>query len=175
MILGGGLDTLKSQYQRELASQAPSQDIVTRQKPEQFGYPELSSASLWKSKKFRAQIRGIAVGDVDGDGKNETVFLSDGKIFIYRYTDKQFSEIREIQGTSQDNFLGVDIADVDKNGKSEIFITNVFQNNNRLNSFVLEWKGSRFEKISDGNNWYYRVLHIPGHENLLLGQKLLKS
>jgi hypothetical protein len=31
---------------------------------------------FWKSKNFRVQIKGLALGDVDGDGKTETIMIS---------------------------------------------------------------------------------------------------
>lgn len=129
------------------------------------------SYSIWKSKEFKTRIIGMAVGDVDGDGRNETVFISGKKIFIYRYSDGRFEKIGEIQGKRYNTHIGVDVADINKNGKSEIFVTNLIQNGARLRSFVLEWRESNFEKISSDANWYYRVLNVPEHGHVLLGQK----
>jgi len=129
------------------------------------------SYSIWKSREFKTRIIGMAVGDVDGDGRNETVFISGKKVFIYRYSNGRFAKIGEMQGNSYDTFIGVDVADINKNGKSEIFITNLIKNRARLKSFVLEWKESNFEKISSDANWYYRVLNVPERGHILLGQK----
>lgn len=129
------------------------------------------SYSIWKSREFKTRIKGMAVGDVDGDGRNETVFITNRKVFIYRYSDGRFAKIQEIKGNRSDTFIGVDVADINKNGKSEIFITNLIQNSARLKSFVLEWNQSNFEKISGDPNWYYRVLNVPERGHVLLGQK----
>jgi TolB-like protein len=32
---------------------------------------------FWKSRNFKQRITGVAIGDIDGDGKNETVFITD--------------------------------------------------------------------------------------------------
>ena len=53
---------------------------------------------LWKSKKFETKLKGIATGDVDGDGKIETVFADDHNIFIYRHLAGKFEKIKEITG-----------------------------------------------------------------------------
>ncbi len=129
------------------------------------------SYSIWKSREFKTRIRGMAVGDVDGDGRNEIVFISGKKVFIYRYSDGRFAKIGEIQGKRYNTHIGVDVADINKNGKSEIFVTNLIQNGARLRSFVLEWRESNFEKISSDANWYYRVLNVPERGHVLLGQK----
>ncbi|HUU39912.1 MAG TPA: VCBS repeat-containing protein [Desulfatiglandales bacterium] len=178
-ILGGGMDAGDVQSQKEFAAQGKRPgDVITGEgmdKEDSYGLTAEKGetpSSLWRSKKFKTQIKGIAIGDLDSDGKNETVFISSNRIFIYRYTGKTFAKVKEIQGKSQDNFIGVDVADINNNGKPEIFITTFIQHNNRLNSFVLEWKESNFETISDGENWYYRVLYLPGRGSVLFGQKL---
>lgn len=129
------------------------------------------SPLFWKSRKFKTQIRGIAVGDVDGEGRNEIVFISGKRVFIYRYSGGSFEKVTEIKGKSFYNFTSVDIADIDRNGNSEIFVTNLPRNSNRLSSFVLEWNGTKFEKIADKANWYYRVLNVQKKGKILLGQK----
>ena len=138
---------------------------------ESTAHTDKTSFSIWKSRKFKTQIKGLSIGDVDGDSRNETVFINGKKIFIYRHYADRFEKIREIQGKSYDNFISVDVADINNNGKSEIFVTNL-SGNNRLRSFVLEWNGTQFEKIIHNANWYYRVLNESSHgHNILLGQK----
>ncbi len=151
-----------------------------------FGHETLSSAdapavteapgkttfSLWKSRNFKERIRGIAVGDVDEDGRNETVFISSQDIFIYRFNNNRFEKVAEINGKGANAYIGVDIADVNNNGKSEIFITNFPSGNAyRLMSFVLEWDGVKFKKIADNEKWYYRTLNTPARGRIIIGQK----
>jgi hypothetical protein len=138
---------------------------------ESTAHTDKTSSSIWKSRKFKTQIKGLSIGDVDGDRRNETVFINGKKIFIYRHSADSFEKIREIQGKSYDNFISVDVADINNNGKSEIFVTNL-SGNKRLRSFVLEWNGTQFEKIIYNANRYYRVLNESSHgHNILLGQK----
>ena len=51
--------------------------IVTR--------PKKSSMEFWKSRNFRELINGIALGDVDRDGKVETVIITPDSIQIHRF------------------------------------------------------------------------------------------
>jgi hypothetical protein len=129
------------------------------------------NATLWKTQNFRTEIRGITIGDVDGDKKNETVFIDKNKIFVFRYVDRRFVKIAEFQGQPSDNFIGVDAADIDVNGIAEIFITSL-SDSNRLKSFVLEWNGTNFKTLTEGESWYFRVIRLPdGDEPILVGQK----
>jgi len=138
--------------------------------------------TLWKTQTFKIEIKGFAIGDVDGDTNNEAVFISSKKIFIYRYVNRQFTKIAEIQGPrpdsligigveSPDNFIGVDVADINANGTAEIFVTSLSENN-RLRSFVLEWNGTEFKTVTKEENWYYRAIKASKKgPPILLGQK----
>ncbi len=130
-----------------------------------------ASFDTWKSRKFNTQIKGIGVGDVDEDGRNETVFISDKNVFIYRYMDGKFEKVGEVRGEIYNTIIGVDVADINKNGKSEIFVTNLHKKTGWLKSFVLEWDGSGFVKIFEDSNWFFRVLKTPDRSDILLGQK----
>ncbi|MBW1894633.1 MAG: VCBS repeat-containing protein [Deltaproteobacteria bacterium] len=128
--------------------------------------------SDWKSRKFDTAIRGLAIGDVDGDGSNETVFIDKSSVFVYRYMDRRFKKIGEAGGDDSLRYLGVDVADVNKNNKAEIFVTTLSPNSNRPSSFVLEWDGSGFAIIDKEINMFLRVL--KGSEKtgpILIGQE----
>ena len=125
--------------------------------------------TIWKSRTFRAQIRGMAVGDVDGDGSNEIAFISDKDVSIFRYTGGRLGKLGEVSGKGFYNLISLDIADINQNGRAEIFVTNV--NKKSIQSFVVEWDGTRFRKIVENAKWYYRVLDVPGKGKVLLGQK----
>jgi hypothetical protein len=65
----------------------------------------------------------------------------------------------------------VDVADINGNGRAEIFIT-ARSENYFPSSYVLEWDGTRFQTIADDLNWYYRVLWNPqSKRRTLYGQK----
>ena len=141
------------------------------------------TGTLWKTQTFKIEIKGFAIGDVDGDTKNEAVFISGKKIFIYRYANRRFTKIAEIQGPrpdslagidigkSPDTFIGVDVADINANGTAEIFVTSLSENN-RLRSFVLEWDGTEFKTLTKDENWYYRAIKTSKEGlPILLGQK----
>jgi hypothetical protein len=61
------------------------------------------------------------------------------------------------------------VADLDRNGNSEIYVTDLDGVDN--SSLVLEWNGNGFEKISKRQPWFFRVIDIPGKGKSLIGQK----
>jgi hypothetical protein len=130
-----------------------------------------SAAVLWKTQKFKVDIKGMALGDVDGDTNNEIVFISNNIIFIYRHVDGRFGKITEIQGEAVNTYIGVDVADINDNGTSEIFVTSL-SDDSRVRSFVLEWNGTEFKTVVEKENWHFRVINASDRgERILLGQK----
>jgi len=128
--------------------------------------------SDWKSRSFDTKIRGLSLGDVDGDGKNETIFIDKSNVFVFRYMERKFKKIAEIEKEDSLRYLGVDVADINKNNKDEIFVTAISPNSNRVLSFVLEWNGTGFVRTNEDINMFLRVLKNPTKkEPILIGQK----
>jgi len=124
-----------------------------------------------KSKNFKTILKSIATGDVDGNGDIETVFISNRGIYVYRLIDGVFSKLHEIKGPKQQKYLSVDVGDINKNGRAEIFVTFKKTHSKAIGSFVLEWHENDFKKIATDKNHYYRVIHHPDQGPILLTQK----
>ena len=195
-----GRKTIASRPAPQQSTETQEDDTaVSRKHPEKlldkeagvgFGDSEDSSmttevnATLWKTRTFKTAIRGFAIGDVDGDNINETVFVSSNVIYIYRYMNRRFTKVVEVQGPLPDgllginvgsksphNFIGVDVADINGNNTAEIFVTSL-TDKSRLMSFVLEWDGTEYKTIVKEQNWHYRVIKASADgPRILLGQK----
>jgi len=129
-----------------------------------------SRQKFWKSANFKHLINGVSLGDVDGDEKIETVTITPHSVIIYRSEAGRFQKLQEIPAGSK-NLTGVDVADINDNGFSEIFVTTLNANKKALVSFVLEFDGKNFVEIVDGSPWIYRVADTPARGKILLGQR----
>ena len=129
------------------------------------------STKFWKSRNFKSFLNGLALGDVDKDGKVETVVAGARSILIYRYENRRLLKVEEINESKYLYFIGVDIADINKNGYPEIFVTSLSSGKNSVSSFVLEYNGKKYVKIVDNVPWYFRVVKMPDKRPVLLGQK----
>jgi len=125
----------------------------------------------WKSRNFKHLFNGLALGDVDGDGKIETVIITPKEVNLYRFENNRFSHLQKIAENKQKNSIGVDIADINGNGYPEIFVTSLNPLKTGIRSFVLEYNGQKYEKIIKSCPWYFRVVELPGQGRILLGQK----
>jgi len=129
------------------------------------------SAQFWRSRSIKHRINGIAIGDIDKDGKQETVIITEHAVEVYRLEKKRFFKVKTIAEHNLDNLIGVDVADINGNGYPEIFVTGLNPHRNMVNSFVLEFNGQTYTEIVRDSRWYFRVVGYPERGQILLGQR----
>ncbi len=129
------------------------------------------SAQFWKSRNFKQRVTGVALGDIDNDGKTETVMITDHLVEAYRFDNNRFLKIKTIAERSHDFLIGVDVADINGNGFPEIFVTALNPSREFVRSFVLEFDGQTYNEIVKKSNWYFRAVETPERGRILFGQK----
>lgn len=143
-----------------------------RRKPGQLRYHLMFQALGYrKLQGFPKRIlKGVDAGDVDGDGKNEIVAMDHRQIWLYRDEGEAIRLLAELKVPSRNNFLTLDVADVNKDKKAEIIVTNAI--GDTLQSFILAYEAGDFTYLAKGLNWYLRVKRIPGKGEVLLAQRM---
>jgi TolB-like protein len=131
---------------------------------------DMRSRDFKKSQTFNFEIKGLDVGDVDGDKKNEVVIMDNSNLYVFKYDGEKLTLFRKIDAGYAQNFLTLDVADVNRNGVAEIIVTSVVDDN--LRSIILEFEEGRFKKIGDHLGWFLRVLEHPKEGLLLMGQRM---
>ena len=161
LIVGGyaGGDTQETQ------KAAPGSAFIATQ------MAQSQSAQFWKSRNIKQRIVGVALGDIDKDGKTETVMITDHSVETYRFDNKRFRKIKTIAERSHDYLIGVDVADINGNGYPEIFVTALNPSREFVRSFVLEFDGKTYIEIVKKSDLYFRVVEAPERGKILLGQK----
>lgn len=129
------------------------------------------SMKFRKTQNFKFYITGMALGDVDGDGNQETVITTHHRVYVYRSKNNRFLKIAETADERYRNNIGVDVADINGNGYAEIFVSGLDSHRKGVSSMVLEWNGDHLKKIVDNSPWYYRVAEPSGRGIILLGQR----
>jgi hypothetical protein len=123
-----------------------------------------------KTQKFPFEAKGLDIADVDGDGQNEIILMGRNTLRIYRYVEERLRPFKTLKAGGNQNFLALDVADVNRNGPAEIFVTSIVGEN--LSSFIMEYEENRFKKVNAGNGWYFRVLDLPRKGPTLLAQRM---
>ncbi len=96
--------------------------------------------------------------------------MDSNTLWIYKQTGGRLRLFRKIEGHRNDKFLTLDVADVNRNGLSEIIVSNL--RSALLRSFILEFEEKRIRKVSDREPWFLRVIDSPTTGLRLVGQKM---
>ena len=132
------------------------------------GTGPLDKKSFWMSDRRPTEFRGMDIGDVNGDGLNETVLIDAKTIYIYQKKGDAFTLLQTIKGSPSDNYIALDVADINQSGIKQIFVTNL--RTNTVDSFVLEYRNNKYVKIATGIRWFLRVINTSAGTPMLLGQ-----
>ncbi|MGD9175358.1 MAG: VCBS repeat-containing protein [Desulfobacterales bacterium] len=135
----------------------------------------MGASQFWKSRSLQQAVHGLALGDVNRDGKLETVIISDHGVLIYAMMSGKFFKVAEINEGVSHNLIAVDVADINANGTPEIFVSSLLTSRQALNSYVLEFDGQNFVKIVEKEPWYFRVVESSARGKVLLGQRHRKT
>jgi TolB-like protein len=132
------------------------------------GTGPLDKRNFWMSDRRPTEFRGMDIGDVNGDRLNETVLIDAKTIYIYQKKGDAFTLLQTIKGSASDNYMAVDVADINQSGIKQIFVTNL--RTETVDSFVLEYRNDKYVKIATGIRWFLRVINTSAGIPMLLGQ-----
>jgi TolB-like protein len=129
----------------------------------------LDRKTFWKSQQLSYEFRGMDIGDVNGDGLNETIMIGPNNILIYQKKGNEFKLIQHIPGKSYDHYISLDVADINGNSIKEIIVSSY--NGQQVNSFIIEFRNGKFVTIASGLPWFMRVIDNASGIPLLMGQR----
>jgi TolB-like protein len=133
------------------------------------------ASEIWQSNPFSLKVKGMAIADFDGDGRNEVALIDDQNLWIYRW-ENEFKLLKKLSGKGSVEYLAVDAGDINKDGKARIFVTNMEGDrtgygNRKLSSFVVAYKDGDYRVAASDLEWYLSVVNWGERGAVLLGQK----
>jgi TolB-like protein len=126
--------------------------------------------TIWQSGNLPFYVKGLDIGDLNGDGKNELVVISPKGLYVYRKEQAGLVEVQKIGVKRFEEFISVDVADMDRDGRAEVYAVKERGVSGMTASMVLEWKDKGLQPIVNDSEWYFRVLESPGEGPQLIGQ-----
>ncbi len=116
------------------------------------------------------EFRGVAVADINKDGKNEVIVITTHEVIAYQIGDNRMREVARFNEGVGNDFRWIDVADMNGNGLPEIYIANY--RGEDLLSMVLEFNGKSFEKIVSNRRVFFRLIRTRrSSRNIKLSDK----
>jgi hypothetical protein len=117
------------------------------------------SASLVRGPEFESEMRAISAGAVFGDGRRMLVTTDGRRVLILGFDGARFQRVWEGRIPAPGNAFALDVADVNGNGKAEIFVTSYGAGH--LSSFVLEYDGKDVRRVWEDVPFFFRSVPAP--------------
>jgi TolB-like protein len=136
-----------------------------------FIYPTAitSAFGFTKTQNLDFALQSMSVGDIDGDGQPDMAIAARDRIIAYHLVNNRLVAFGEIELPAGSAAISLDVADLNGNGKAEIYATGVEWIT--PNSFGVEWQEKAFDYLFQNQRWYVRTMHVPGPGLVLVGQR----
>ncbi len=131
--------------------------------------------AFWKSGIYPINIIGLALADIDKDGKNELFVLTPKMLQTYRYENGALVKIADVNKFRFKYPISLDIGDVNGNGSPEVIISALDSYQKGLSSLILEYKGVGYTVITRSLHYYLRIVPDTDSAYLLLGQRHVRN
>ncbi len=145
---------------------APPKDIV---RVETVKNP---AGSAWISQKLEGELTGVAIGRNLGNNERE-VFISGSRSLKYYRMGKELTLLAEVTLPGYQKILGIDSADLDKDGVPEIYLT--VMSNDDLASEVWSPEGTSLKKIAGKLPYYFRAFTFQGKSRQIYAQQMSRT
>lgn len=129
--------------------------------------------SSFRSKGIQGEAMDINAGDLDGDGREEIVVLTNGSLKLYLNEKGAFRMLATIDLANHLRYHAVTLGDINHNGRQEIFIS--ASNGDNPDSTAFEWNGHKISTLFEHAPWYLATITAPGQKPMLVGQQRLAA
>ncbi|MFA6898677.1 MAG: VCBS repeat-containing protein [Desulfurivibrionaceae bacterium] len=135
-----------------------------------FIYPKDITSEFQKSQNMKLSLQFIEMADLDGDGQDEVIFADNNSVQIFKRDNNRLSKVGQIPGKNGYRIHAITVADLNKNGKPEIYVSAA--DSKGPNSFAFEWLGAdKANYLFQDAKWYVRAMPVPGEGMVLAGQR----
>ena len=146
-------------------------DIVTNETGQQQVYlnPQFryqgagaEDGSRLRTQRLPYNMVDMAVGDFNGDGKNEVAILSDHDLRIYAWpTNGQLKLLGETVVSRSNNNFSMRAIDLNRDRTMSIVVATTEEASNRPYSFIYSFKGNKFSTVAERIPYFVSVMRVP--------------
>ncbi|MBE0599352.1 MAG: VCBS repeat-containing protein, partial [Desulfuromonadales bacterium] len=129
-----------------------------------------ATEGVWFGPDFAAEIVGIHVADLDGDGRQEVAIALPYRLEVGRVTAGSYTPLAALDLGFGQKVVSLDGADLDGDGRVELYLTAADEG--ELRSLQVGLQGEKLKLLASKLPWYMRSIQLPGEGAVLLGQRM---
>ncbi len=123
----------------------------------------------WRSPEIPAEYWAVGIGDLDGDRRNEIVFLEETGITIRRFESGGLKTLTQFSQAPV-RYISAEVADLDGEGIAKLVVC--YQTPEGIESAIMQYKNRKLEVTQKFPNIILgTVTELPGEKKALLGQR----
>lgn len=131
--------------------------------------PVFETVQVWSDVVLQGTPVGIETGDFDGDGNLELAVAFEDRIEIGRLGQEGTPSRETIRLAAGSHAYALDAADLDGNGRPELYLSALNGNGNPGSVFI-EHSADAYRMVKSSAPWHLRRMTLPGEGNVLLAQ-----
>ena len=146
-------------------------DIVTNETGQQQVYlnPQFryqgagaEDGSRLRTQRLPYNMVDMAVGDFNGDGKNEIAILSDHDLRIYTWpANGQLKLLAETVVSRSNNNFSMRAIDLNRDRSMALVVATTEETSNRPYSFIYSFKGNKLTTVAERVPYFLSVMRVP--------------
>jgi len=127
-----------------------------------------SLRELYRSQPYKGEANGLAVGDIDGDGKKELIVAFRDRLEVFRWDGQKLGSLTIHKNRSDRGWLTVETADLQGTGKDLIFAACVPPYAGaRGKTVVFSFQNGGLQEIARGDGFIRRIDRMGGQSTLI--------
>lgn len=129
-------------------------------------------AVSWQSERLETAFTGMAIADLTPRPGREIALIDGRKVAIFRRQGGRLKNLAQLEAAPYLRLVAIDAADVDADGRAEIYVTAFHPRLGKPRSFVAQWSPSDkgFRIRSENLPFYFRVASTGAGKTVLMGQ-----
>lgn len=121
-----------------------------------------NDGSRMRSQRIDHNMVDMALGDFNGDGKNEIAVLGDTTLTIYLWdSGGKLQKLGEKKVSGSNNNFSMRAIDLNRDGAQDLVVATYEDESNRPYSYFISFKGNNFSEVAPRTPYFASVLKTP--------------